>query len=83
MFKIIISPKAIKQLKILKFVHKEAVDFAIDDLKSNPELGKKLRDKLSGKYAYRVGVYRIIYKIDESNRIVYIISAGHRSTVYC
>ncbi len=35
MFKIIISPKAIKQLKLLKFIHKEAVELAIDDLKND------------------------------------------------
>lgn len=82
MFKIIVAPKAIKQLKLLKFVHKEAVGFAIDDLKNDPELGKKLKDKFLGKYSYRVGVYRIIYKIDKNNKTVYIMSAGHRSMVY-
>ncbi|MEK7168765.1 MAG: type II toxin-antitoxin system RelE/ParE family toxin [Patescibacteria group bacterium] len=82
MFKIIISPKAIRQLRLLKFIHKEAVDLAIDDLKFDPESGKKLKDKLSGKYSYRVGVYRIIYKINEKNKIVYIMSAGHQSIVY-
>lgn len=82
MFKIIISPKAIKQLKLLKFIHKEAVDYAIDDLKDDPMSGKKLKDKLLGKYSYRIGVYRIIYKINENNGTVYVISAGHRSVVY-
>lgn len=82
MFKIIISPKAIKQLRLLKFLHKDAVATAIDDLKSDPESGKKLKDKLFGKYSYRVGVYRIIYKINKSNNTVYVIIAGHRSTVY-
>lgn len=82
MFKIIISPKTIKQLKLLKFIYKEAVELAIDDLKNDPEAGKKLKDNLLGKYSYRIGVYRIIYKIDESNQIVYIMSAGHRSVVY-
>lgn len=61
MFKIIISPKAIKQLRLLKFIHKEAVELAIDDLKNDPEAGKKLKDNLLGKYSYRIGVYRIIY----------------------
>ena len=74
MFKIIIAPQAIKQLKLLKFVHKEAVDFAIDDLKEDPVLEKKLKDKLSGKYAYKVGVYRIIYKVDENNKVVGVVS---------
>lgn len=82
MFKIIISPKAIKELKLLKFIHKEVIDYAIEDLKEDPMSGKKLKDKLLGKYSYRIGVYRIIYKINENNRTVYIISAGHRSIVY-
>lgn len=82
MFKIIISPKAIKELKLLKFIHQEAVDYAIDDLKDDPMSGKKLKDKLLGKYSYRIGVYRIIYKVDENNGVVNIISAGHRSIIY-
>jgi mRNA interferase RelE/StbE len=82
MFKIIISPKAIKELKLLKFIHKEAVNLVIDDLKEDPFFGKKLRDNLLGKYSYRIGVYRIIYKINEISNIVYIMSVGHRETVY-
>jgi mRNA-degrading endonuclease RelE of RelBE toxin-antitoxin system len=82
MFKIIISSKAIKELKLLKFIHKESVGYAINDLKEDPMSGKKLKDKLLGKYSYRIGVYRIIYKINENNKTVYIISAGHRSIVY-
>lgn len=82
MFKIRISSKAIKQLKLLKFVYQEAIDLAIDDLKSDPESGKKLKDKFLGKYSYRIGVYRIIYKINTTDKVVEILSAGHRSIVY-
>ena len=40
--------------------------------------------KLSGMdyYRVRVGIYRIIYQIQDANLIVLVIKAGHRSDVY-
>ena len=40
--------------------------------------------KLSGReeYRLRVGVYRILYVIDDGNRIITILAVGHRREVY-
>ena len=40
--------------------------------------------KLSGdeKYRIRVGRYRILYRIEESLLIIYIVKVGHRRDVY-
>jgi mRNA interferase RelE/StbE len=40
--------------------------------------------KLSGReeYRLRVGDYRILYIIDDKNRIVTIVAVGHRREVY-
>lgn len=81
MFRISISPKAKNQLKYLKQNHKIAIALIIEDLKANPYLGKRLERELIGKHAYRVGVYRIIYTINKKDKIVQILTAGHRSTV--
>lgn len=82
MYRISISPKTRNQLKNIKQSHKEAVALVIEDLKDNPFLGKPLGRELIGKYSYRVGIYRIIYKINKKDKIIYIVTAGHRSTVY-
>ncbi|MFQ5874520.1 MAG: type II toxin-antitoxin system RelE/ParE family toxin [Dehalococcoidia bacterium] len=40
--------------------------------------------KLSGReeYRLRVGDYRVLYTIDDSNRVVIVFAVGHRREVY-
>ena len=40
--------------------------------------------KLSGqeKYRLRVGIYRILYRIDDSQRLVYVVKIAHRKDAY-
>ena len=83
MYKVVIAPQAKQQLKsIAKITHRDAVAGAIEELKEDPHMGKKLTRELEGKYSYRVGVYRIIYKVYEKEKRVEVVTAGHRSTVY-
>ena len=82
MYRIIISPKANKGLKTLAKVYRKGVVESIDSLKEDPYLGKPLVRELTGNYSYKIGVYRIIFKINEEDNTVYIISAGHRATIY-
>lgn len=50
---------------------------------SNPVLfGESLRSNLVGFRRLRVGDYRVIYRIKEEEKTVYIITIGHRRYVY-
>ena len=82
MYRIIISPSAKNQLKEIKHIHQNALASIIEILKQEPYIGKPLGRDLLGKYSYRIGVFRIIYKINKKDKIIQIISAGHRSTIY-
>lgn len=82
MFKIKLTAKARRELKTLSILDKLRVGEIIEDLKDNPLIGKPLLRELTRRYSYRVGVYRIIYKINQVDKVVDIISAGHRSTAY-
>lgn len=82
MFRLVISPQAQKQLKAIKQSHNLAVKLALIDIKENPNLGKSLARELAGKFSYRVGIYRIIYKVNENDKVIYILTAGHRSNIY-
>ncbi len=82
MYRLIISPKAQKQLKSIKQNHQLAVKLAIEDIKEHPTLGKSLTRELTGKFSYRVGIYRIIYKVNEKDKIINILTARHRGDVY-
>ena len=44
--------------------------------------GKKLRVNPFDRYTARVGVYRVIYRIDDAVRVVSVAPVGHRADVY-
>lgn len=82
MYKLVISPGAQRQLKNIKQSHQQAIKLAFEDIKENPFVGKSLTKNLIDRFSYRVGVYRIIYKVNEQDKVIYILTAGHRSTIY-
>lgn len=82
MYKIKLTAKARKELKILSKKNQLVIRYIIDDLKNDPYLGKPLIRELKNRFSYRVSNYRIIYKINKKDKIIQIITAGHRATVY-
>ena len=82
MFKIKISARARKELKIISRLHQEAIRESILELKERYDLGKALARELKGSFSYRVGVYRVIYRINKKDKVITITTAGHRATVY-
>ena len=82
MYQIIVAPIAKKGLKTIAKIYKKGIKEAIDSLSEDPYLGKPLTRELTGRYTYKVGVYRIIYTINKKDKIVNITNAGHRSTIY-
>lgn len=83
MFKLLISAKAKKELRqISKQYQRQAINEAFLEIKEDPLIGKPLGRELTNRYSYRVGVNRIIYVINEKDKTVAIISAGHRAIIY-
>ncbi len=60
---------------------KRKVRAALDEILDNPEAGKALREELEGLRSYRVGRWRIIYRI-ASRKIVEIVAVGPRRVIY-
>ena len=60
----------------------ERIQTALETLALNPFEGKALKWKLKGKYSYRVGAYRIIYKAVKERLLVYVLDIGHRREIY-
>ena len=58
-------------------------EFMIGALCDNPyRVGKALRGDQTGRFTARRGPYRLIYEIDEEQRIVRVLHADHRADVY-
>ncbi len=51
-------------------------------LEDEPESGKPLTSILTGLWSLRIGDYRAIYQIKNSELIVVVIRIGHRKNVY-
>jgi mRNA-degrading endonuclease RelE of RelBE toxin-antitoxin system len=82
MYKIKLTGRAKKELNALKTLYQRAISLTFEELKENPFIGKPLTRELTGKFSYRVGVYRVIYSIYQKYKTITIITAGHRATIY-
>lgn len=81
-YTILIEHYAQKQIQKLDKKAIPIIKSTISSLADNPRpLGYK---KLKGENAYRirVGVYRIIYEIEDDRIVVIIVSVGHRKDIY-
>jgi mRNA interferase RelE/StbE len=57
-------------------------EFLAGLLLDNPHrVGKPLTRELSAYHSARRGAYRVIYRIDEAERIVYVVRIDHRADV--
>ncbi len=80
------SYKATKQLsKLDKGTQKLILDWIADNLENceNPRIkGKGLTANRNGEWRYRVGDYRIICDIRDSELVIIALSVGHRKSIY-
>ena len=52
-------------------------------IEANPDrLGKLLLLDLEGQRAARRGAYRVLYRLEEEERVIVVVAIGHRSDVY-
>ena len=80
-YRVLFTEEAAKRIRKLDRSVKDRVERAIDRLAAHPELGKPLTGLLSDRWSYRVGDWRILYKIRKSELIVLVLTVGHRSNV--
>jgi len=71
-----------KQEKKLNAEVKEGVIEAVEEILSDPYSGVDLKGNLRGYRDKRVGKYRIVYKIDESEKRVIFFDVDLRKRVY-
>ncbi len=82
MFQLKISPKAEKQIKLLKKQYQIEVIEILVGIKEDPLLGKPLSRELNRRFVYKFKAYRIIYKVNLKDEVVNILDADHRERIY-
>ena len=82
MYEIIFDKKAANFFRKLDRPIQERLGKKINELGSNPELGKPLSGNLSGLWRLRCDKYRIIYMIKNNELVVLVLNIGHRKNIY-
>ena len=63
---------------------KRKIKSALKHILSDPHSGKHLRDELHGLMSYKVGRFRIIYRLARlaADRVIEIVAIGPRRVIY-
>ncbi|MFO0776283.1 MAG: type II toxin-antitoxin system RelE/ParE family toxin [Nitrospira sp.] len=61
---------------------KPLIKSAIRAITANPGCGEPLKRELDGLRKYRVRRFRIVYAVDQKNRLIRLMAVGHRRFVY-
>jgi mRNA interferase RelE/StbE len=80
-----ITPTARRQLaeNLPEAVAFAAYDFIIGPLLENPlRVGKNISPPLADRRSARRGTYRVIYRVDESRRVVTVLAVVRRADAY-
>jgi mRNA interferase RelE/StbE len=68
-----------------KIIYKKIKDYIYPQLKLNPFFGnniKKLKGEFEGIYRYRIGDYRLFYKIENNKVLIIILDIDNRKDAY-
>ncbi|MBN8570063.1 MAG: type II toxin-antitoxin system RelE/ParE family toxin [Ignavibacteria bacterium] len=82
MHRVRISAQAIKELNKLNQSDFHKIDDKILSLELNPKPMGCIKLQGANAYRVRVGDYRILYEVDEQNKVVDVFKVKHRKDVY-
>lgn len=83
-YKVFYKESIEKDLKhVNKSTQKKLLDKIEKELAKNPtEIGKPLKGQYKGLWSYRVGDYRVIYRISIKEILILVLKIGHRKDIY-
>ena len=82
---VVFTRSALKQFKKIDITNQKKIkQFILDiqELNEPRSKGKALKGKLSNYWRYRVGDYRLICDINDSEIIITVVRIGHRKDIY-
>lgn len=77
-FQIKFSAKARCSLKRIPFERRIRIENAIECLMQSPFYGRKMWKNFQNKRRLKLWPYRIVYEVDEKNRIIFILNIAQR-----
>ncbi len=82
LLKTVYTPECASIIRHLPPSIKIPLRLVIEQLGTNPYLGKPLKDEFEGFSSLRYQRYRVIYRVSHQDRVIEIIFAGPRTDVY-
>ena len=84
-YRVVVTRTAARQLaeKLPESAAAACVEFVFGPLAKNPQrVGRALRAPFTGQWRARRGVYRVRYRIEETEQTVYVLDVDHRRDAY-
>lgn len=84
-YRVVLTDKARRFYESASAALQRKLDRCFDVLAQSPREHpniKPLRGPLKGRYRYRLGDYRVVYRIDDENVLVVVLVIVHRSDAY-
>ncbi len=83
-YKVFYKASVEKDFRVIdKSSQKRIINKIEKELAHNPkELGKPLKGQYKGLWSYRIGEYRVVYKISDEEILILVLKIGHRKDVY-
>ncbi|MDZ7963194.1 MAG: type II toxin-antitoxin system RelE/ParE family toxin [Aulosira sp. DedQUE10] len=85
MYELTLTRKAQKFYEEVDTSLAERLNRCFDQLRENPYEHpniKRLKGEFSGLLRYRVGDWRVVYRVDEAQSLITILLIAHRSDIY-
>jgi len=79
---VVLARRARRDLLELDWPLIDAAEEALGLLERDPTAGHPLRGRLRGLWSLRVGSYRFLYHLTDSNQTVRVVAIRHRSVAY-
>jgi len=80
--RVVLARRARGELLELDWPLIDAIEDALGLLERDPHAGHALRGRLRGLRSLRVGSYRIVYHLTETEQLVRVVAIRHRSAAY-
>lgn len=81
-YRVVLTEQAARDVRGLSRDAARRCRNALALLQKDPSRGQPLKGEWKGLYRYRVGDFRIIYRIRRQELVVVVIAIGHRREVY-
>lgn len=81
LYKLRVSDEVREMLAGLHPELKRKVKFALKTILSDPQSGKSLKNNLKGLNSFKIGRFRIVYRV-ATGRIIEIVAIGPRKRIY-